>query len=146
MKNILFCIITVVFCLSFRPAYAQEEISTPILTTVTNFRDLAGISAGNGGTGFANTTSNNGVMRTGVFYRSDALIRNGPNSISNTDWATISSLNIGRDIDLRAPSEIIQRPIGLRLGPLTPTLISMALRMRRPRRHGPSSLLRWPGI
>jgi protein-tyrosine phosphatase len=110
VRNILFCIITVAFCLSFRPAYAQKGIFTPILTTVQNFRDLAGISAGNGGTGFANTTSNNGVMRTGVFYRSDLLARNGAFPVSNTDWAAISSLHIGRDIDLRTPAEITQTP------------------------------------
>ena len=51
----------------------QEAISTPILTSVPNFRDIAGIAAIYGGTGFANPTSNDGVMRTGVFYRSNVL-------------------------------------------------------------------------
>ena len=110
LRKFVSCAITVVLCLSFAPASAQEAITTPILQTAPNFRDLAGISASNGGTGFANTTSNNGVMRTGVFYRSDVLALNGSNPISNTDWATVSSLHIGRDIDLRTPSEIQSTP------------------------------------
>lgn len=103
-RNVLLCTILVVLCLSFTPASAQEAISTPILTSAPNFRDLAGISAIYGGAGFANTTSNNGVMRTGVFYRSDVL------SLNNADWTTISALHIGRDIDLRTPSEILATP------------------------------------
>lgn len=103
-RNLSFCIVSVVLCLSFSPVSAQEPISTPILTSTPNFRDLAGISASNGGTGFANTTGNGGAMRTGVIYRSDYL------SLSNADWITISTLQIGRDIDLRTPSEILENP------------------------------------
>ncbi|MFH1060608.1 MAG: tyrosine-protein phosphatase [Pseudomonadota bacterium] len=91
--------------LSIPPAWAQEAISTPILFSAPNFRDLAGISAGNGGTGFVNPTSNFGVMRTGVIYRTDAL-----GSLSPADSATITSLRVGRDIDLRTPSEISSTP------------------------------------
>jgi protein tyrosine/serine phosphatase len=88
--------------LSFAPASAQQAISTPILQSDENFRDLAGISAGNGGTGFVDTTSNNGVMRTGVFYRSEAL-----SALTSADSGTLfSKLRIGLDIDLRTPSEI----------------------------------------
>ncbi len=105
-RNVFLYAITVVaLCLSFTPASAQEAITTPILQSVSNFRDLAGISASNGGTGFANTTSNNGVMRTGVFYRTNA-----PKSLSDADWATLSSLHIDRDIDLRTPTEISSAP------------------------------------
>ncbi|KHK04386.1 Protein tyrosine phosphatase [Desulfovibrio sp. TomC] len=43
-------------------------------------------------------------MRTGVFYRSNVL------SLSNADWTTLSSLRIGRDIDLRTPDEISAAP------------------------------------
>jgi protein tyrosine/serine phosphatase len=93
-----------VLCLSCASALAQQPISTPILTSAPNFRDLAGISASNGGTGFADTTSNNGVMRTGVFYRTDVL------NLSVPDLATISSLHITLDIDLRTPSEIATTP------------------------------------
>ncbi len=40
-------------------------------------------------------------MRTGVFYRSQAL-----STLSGADWATLSTLHIGLVIDLRTPSEI----------------------------------------
>ncbi|MEL7639266.1 MAG: tyrosine-protein phosphatase [Solidesulfovibrio sp.] len=85
-------------------AQAQQIIATPFLTTAENFRDLAGISVSYGGTGFANTTSNFGVMRTGIFYRSNVL------NLDTTDWTTLSSLHIGRDIDLRTPTEISATP------------------------------------
>ena len=100
MRNILLCATPAVL-LSFAPASAQQAISTPILQSDENFRDLAGISVGNGGTGFADTTSNNGVMRTGVFYRSEAL-----SLLNSADSAPLSMLHIGLDIDLRTPSEI----------------------------------------
>jgi len=100
----LICTIAVMFCLSFSPASAQQAISTPILATADNFRDLAGISASNGGTGFVNPTSHFGEMRTGIFYRSDVL------ALSGADLATISRFGIGRDIDLRTPAEISQTP------------------------------------
>src|SRR5665647_2341741 len=100
MRNILLCATPAVL-LSFAPASAQQAISTPILQSDENFRDLAGISAGNGGTGFVDTTSNNGVMRTGVFYRSEALSQLNP-----ADSATLTMLRIGLDIDLRTLSEI----------------------------------------
>lgn len=104
--NILFLtILTVVLCLPFRFVSAQEVITTPTLTSAPNFRDLAGISATYGGTGFSDTTSNGGVMRTGVFYRTDAL-----SNLTAADLATLSSLHIGLDIDLRSPSEISSAP------------------------------------
>ena len=88
MRNILICLIIAVFFLFPGPVSAgdQDAISTPILGSVPNFRDIAGISASNGGTGFANPTSNNGVMRTGVFYRSSVLSENG-----YEPWSQISS-------------------------------------------------------
>lgn len=92
-------------CLSFSPALAQYEISTPFLPSADNFRDVAGISAVYGGTGFANATSHNGIMRTGVFYRSTRL-----GDLSPDDLATISGLGISRVIDLRTPSEILAAP------------------------------------
>jgi protein-tyrosine phosphatase len=111
MRNILVCTTSLVL-LSFAPASAQQAISTPILQSDENFRDLAGISAGNGGTGFVDTTSNNGVMRTGVFYRSEALSQLNP-----ADSATLfSKLHIGLDIDLRTISEI-QGPASLPFSP-----------------------------
>jgi len=103
-KNIFFLTITSVLCLTFATALAQQAISTPILTSAANFRDIAGIPTSSGGTGFANTTSNFGVMRTGIYYRSSVL------SLSNADWNTLSSLHIVRDIDLRTPQEISTTP------------------------------------
>ena len=103
-RNVSFCAIALALCLSCAPVWAQQAITTPILTSAQNFRDLAGISALNGGTGFVNPTSNFGVMRTGFFYRSSAL------TLSNADFSTISRLGIGRDIDLRTPAEISQTP------------------------------------
>ena len=139
MRNILLCATPVVL-LSFAPASAQQAISTPILTLDENFRDLAGISAIYGGTGFVDTTSNNGVMRTGVFYRSEAL-----SQLTPADSATLSMLRIGLDIDLRTPTEIagpailpwrlMPDSIWCRMEPLGSTSISMALLLRRRRRE-----------
>ncbi|MBF0480678.1 MAG: tyrosine-protein phosphatase [Desulfovibrionaceae bacterium] len=103
-RNVLLCAIALVFFLSCAPAWAQQAISTPILSSAPNFRDVAGISASNGGTGFVNPTANNGWMRTGVFYRSSAL------TLSGADLATVSRFGIGRDIDLRTPAEIAAAP------------------------------------
>jgi protein tyrosine/serine phosphatase len=50
-------------------------------------------------------------MRTGIFYRSEAL-----STLTNADWATLSKLHIGLDIDLRTPSEIAG-PASLPLSP-----------------------------
>jgi hypothetical protein len=104
VRKALLCTTPVLACLYSAPALAQQAISTPILASVQNFRDLAGISASNGGTGFADTTSNNGVMRTGGFYRSNVL------NLSPADQATISALHIGLDIDLRTPTERTATP------------------------------------
>ncbi len=83
---------------------AQQAIVTPALTSADNFRDVAGISASHGGTGFVNTTSNFGVMRTDVFYRSNVL------NLNDADWTTLSGLRVWRDIDLRTPAEISATP------------------------------------
>lgn len=104
-RTVFLCGITLLFCFPSSYGSAQEAISTPILSSAPNFRDLAGISALYGGTGYADTTSHDGVMRTGVFYRTDAL-----GSLSAADQATLSSLHIDRDIDLRTPSEIASAP------------------------------------
>ncbi len=104
IRRLGLCLLAGAMCFSVTPALALEEINTYILPSTPNFRDLAGISASNGGTGFVNPTSNGGAMRTGVIYRSDYL------SLSNEDWQKISTLNIGRDIDLRTDSEIASNP------------------------------------
>src|SRR5689334_8592724 len=100
MRHILLGATPAVFWLAVAHALAQQPIATPILSSDQNFRDLAGIAARYGGTGLANATAHDGVMRTGIIYRSEVL------NVSNADLATLSSLHITRDIDLRTPSEI----------------------------------------
>ncbi len=100
-RHVLSLCAVAVAIVSGRPALAQQPITTPILLTDSNFRDLAGIIPAAGGSGFADTAAHGGVMRTGVFYRSEAL-----SMLSAADWATLSSLRIGLDIDLRTPAEI----------------------------------------
>lgn len=87
------------------PAQAQYQISTPYLSSISNFRDVAGISATFGGTGYSNATNHGGVMRTGVFYRSTEL-----GVIDADDLSTLSALGITRVIDLRTPSEVAALP------------------------------------
>jgi hypothetical protein len=65
MRRILLCATSAVSWLAVSHALAQQAITTPILTTDPNFRDLAGIAASFGGTGFADVVAHNGVMRTG---------------------------------------------------------------------------------
>jgi protein tyrosine/serine phosphatase len=91
-------------------AFAQTAITTPDLTSVANFRDIAGPAASvngvsTGASGNVETTANNGVMRTGVFYRSAAL-----STLSATDSATLTALGITLDIDLRTTSEVTTSP------------------------------------
>ena len=107
-KSALLCGAAAALCLPLPPAFAQQPIDTPILTSDPNFRDLAGPAGGAyGGTGYADTTTHGGVMRTGVFYRSMALSR-----LSNSDLAYLSSLHLVLDIDLRTPIEINSQPTG----------------------------------
>lgn len=110
MRRVLLGATPAMFWLVAAHALAQPAITTPILASDENFRDLAGIAAQYGGTGFADTTANNGVTRTGVFYRSEAL------ALSNADLATLSSLHITLDIDLRTPTEIAAMPDRVPLG------------------------------
>ncbi len=110
VRRILLYAAPAVFWLTVAHAQQPQVISTPILTSDENFRDLAGIAARYGGTGFADTTTNNGVMRTGVLYRSEVL------NLSNADFATLSALHITRDIDLRTPTEIAATPDRVPIG------------------------------
>jgi hypothetical protein len=104
MRRILLGAAPAMFWLAAAHSLAQQPIATPILSSDENFRDVAGIAARYGGTGFANSTAHDGVMRTGVIYRSEEL------NVSNADLATLSSLHITRDFDLRTPSEIATTP------------------------------------
>ncbi|GGA83247.1 hypothetical protein GCM10011491_08370 [Brucella endophytica] len=103
MKRVTICAAALPALLAV-PAWAQEAINTPILSSVDNFRDLAGLPASMGGTGYAYTTAHDGVMRTGVFFRSNAL------TLNDTDYATIQGQNISTVIDLRTPGEIAKYP------------------------------------
>lgn len=87
------------FCLCAASARAADlTIHTPSLASVDNFRDVAGTTA------LLTTTQYDGVMREGVFYRSNALTLNA------ADLATINTLGLGLVIDLRQPSEIATTP------------------------------------
>ncbi len=100
-RSALFCGATAALWM-LPPSTFAQQISTPILASDPNFRDLAGPAGGSyGGSGYADTTSNGGVMRTGVFYRSMALT-----NLSTADWTTLSSLHIALDVDLRTLAEI----------------------------------------
>jgi protein-tyrosine phosphatase len=72
---------------------------TPRLTSANNFRDVAGTSDQE-----AYSTSNGRKLRRGVIYRSNAL------APSATDLATLNTLNIRADYDLRTPGEIALQP------------------------------------
>lgn len=78
-------------------ALYATPINTPILSSIDNFRDIAGTTS-------VYTTSHDGTMRTGVFYRANAL------TLSAADQATLSSLGISDVYDLRTPSEIASAP------------------------------------
>jgi protein tyrosine/serine phosphatase len=84
---------------SIATAQAAETnvLETPHLRSIDNFRDLAGTTT-------AYSTAHDGTMRSGVFYRSNAL------TPSAADLATLNSLDIKAVYDLRTPSEIAGTP------------------------------------
>lgn len=86
-------------------AHAAEayDLDTPRLTGIDNFRDLAGTTT-------VYTTANDGVMRAGVFYRSNAL------TPTASDLAVLNGLGISNVYDLRTPSEIAATPDTLPTG------------------------------
>jgi len=88
-----------VLSLSIAAAHAAESVplDTPRLQGIDNFRDIAGITT-------AYTTAHDGTMRSGVFYRSNAL------TPTASDLATLNSLGIKAVYDLRTPSEIAATP------------------------------------
>lgn len=73
------------------------SLNTPRLQGMDNFRDIAG-------TDTVYTTAHNGVMRSGVFYRSNAITPVG------NDLDVMKKLDIGTIIDLRTDSEIAATP------------------------------------
>ncbi|MGE8150226.1 tyrosine-protein phosphatase [Pseudomonas vancouverensis] len=88
-----------VLSLSIAAAQAAETVplNTPRLKSLDNFRDIAGTTT-------AYNTANDGTMRAGVFYRSNAL------TPSAADLATLNSLGIKTVYDLRTPAEIAATP------------------------------------
>ncbi len=88
-----------VLSLSIAAAHAGEPVTldTPRLSGIDNFRDLAG-------TTIAYSTTHDGTMRSGVFYRSNAL------TPSAADLTTLNGLGIKAIYDLRTPSEIAATP------------------------------------
>lgn len=80
-------------CFFCSATHAQTSLDTPHLTGIDNFRDVAGIDT-------AYSTENNGVMRQGIFYRSNAL------TPTDADLAVLNSLNISTVVDVRSPAEV----------------------------------------
>lgn len=78
-------------------ALSATPINTPVLSSIDNFRDIAGTSS-------VYTTLNDGTLRTGVFYRANAL------TLSGADQATLSTLGISDVYDLRTAGEIASTP------------------------------------
>lgn len=101
-KTLCGAVLPLAFMVSIPAAFAQEAITTPIFSLpVTNFRDIAGVAQQFGGSGYAYSTAHDGMMRSGVFYRSNAL-----GGMSEADQAIINKLGIVLDIDLRTPTEV----------------------------------------
>ncbi|RON69689.1 tyrosine-protein phosphatase [Pseudomonas fluorescens] len=88
-----------VLSLSIAAAHAAESVplDTSRLQSIDNFRDIAGLTT-------AYSTAHDGTMRSGVFYRSNAL------TPSAADLATLNRLGIKAIYDLRTPSEIAATP------------------------------------
>ncbi len=84
------------------PACAAPPLTTPVLASVDNFRDVAGISSLYGG-GTADPAAM-GYFRPGLVYRANAL------RLSPADKLSLQKLGIGEDIDLRTPAEIQRQP------------------------------------
>ena len=102
MLQRLFCslsLLTVGVC----AAHAADALDTPRLAGMDNFRDIAGTTS-------AYTTSHDGVMRAGVFYRANAL------TPTAADLAVLNGLGISDVYDLRTPSEIAATPDTLPAG------------------------------
>ncbi|MFJ4156891.1 tyrosine-protein phosphatase [Pseudomonas sp. NPDC089752] len=102
MLQRLFCSLSLL-TLAISAAQAADALGTPRLTGMDNFRDIAGTTT-------AYTTSHDGVMRGGVFYRSNAL------TPTASDLSVLNGLGISDVYDLRTPSEIAATPDTLPIG------------------------------
>ena len=83
--------------LAISAAHAAEALDTPRLAGMDNFRDIAGTTS-------AYTTTHDGTMRAGVFYRANAL------TPTAADLSVLNGLGISDVYDLRTPSEIASTP------------------------------------
>ncbi|HYQ52852.1 MAG TPA: tyrosine-protein phosphatase, partial [Pseudomonas sp.] len=102
MLQRLFCSLSLL-TLAVSAAHAADTLDTPRLAGMDNFRDVAGTTTAYG-------TSHDGVMRAGVFYRSNAL------TPTAADLAILNGLGISDVFDLRTPSEIAATPDTLPAG------------------------------
>ena len=107
MKYLLFAAL---LCGLAGPACAGGVINTPVLGSADNFRDVAGVGAGFGGTGRPDAAAG-GVLRVGQVYRANAL------TLSPADAAVVAELGITEDIDLRTPYEVKKMPEWCRRAP-----------------------------
>nr|WP_205300360.1 tyrosine-protein phosphatase [Pantoea sp. Ap-967] len=98
----LFCSLSLL-TLAISTAHAADALDTPRLAGMDNFRDIAGTTT-------AYTTSHDGTMRTGVFYRANAL------TPTAADLAILNGLGISDVFDLRTASEIAATPDTLPAG------------------------------
>lgn len=94
---------TIIYLLCCGAQAADLTVNTPRLQGMDNFRDVAGTTA-------AYSTNHDGVMRAGVFYRSNAL------TPTTSDLAILNTLNITTVVDLRTTAEIAATPDTLPAG------------------------------
>lgn len=97
MYQRLLCSLSVLSLSIAAQAAESVPLDTPRLARIDNFRDIAG-------TTHAYSTAHDGTMRSGVFYRSNAL------TPSAADLATLNGLGIKAIYDLRTPDEIAATP------------------------------------
>ncbi|CNH68203.1 tyrosine-protein phosphatase [Yersinia pekkanenii] len=84
--------------LSMTTALAADMVlDTPRFSSIDNFRDVAGTQT-------ANSTRYNGTMRSGVFYRSNALVP------SDSELTAFNAVGINTVFDLRTQDEIAEIP------------------------------------
>ncbi|NIF28513.1 autotransporter domain-containing protein [Pantoea sp. Tr-811] len=102
MLQRLFCSLSLL-TLAISTAHAADALDTPRLAGMDNFRDIAGTTT-------AYTTSHDGTMRAGVFYRANAL------TPTAADLAILNGLGISDVFDLRTASEIAATPDTLPAG------------------------------
>ncbi|KAF1072450.1 MAG: Tyrosine-protein phosphatase [Pseudomonas citronellolis] len=97
LHRVLYSLSALSLCIASAHAAETYTLDTPRLASIDNFRDVAGTTT-------AYTTANDGTMRAGVFYRSNAL------TPSAADLVTLNSLGISNVFDLRTASEIAATP------------------------------------